>query len=35
VGTGADQNDDGWICARHVSVDDSVHVHIDNNVRDV
>ncbi len=31
VGTVADQNGDGWVCAKHVSVDGSVHVHIDNN----
>jgi len=30
VGTAADQNGDGWICVRHVSVDGNVHVHIDN-----
>jgi hypothetical protein len=32
VGTEADQNGDGWVCARHVSVDASIHVHIDNAV---
>ncbi len=32
VGTAADQNGDGWICALHVSVDGSIHVHIDNAV---
>jgi len=32
VGTAADQNDDGWICAKHVSFDESIHVHIDNAV---
>jgi hypothetical protein len=30
VGTAADQNGDGWICALHVSVDGSIHLHIDN-----
>ena len=33
VGTAADQNGDGWVCAKHVSVDGSIHVHIDNAVR--
>ena len=33
VGTAADQNGDGWICAKHVSADGSIHVHIDNAVR--
>lgn len=33
IGTAADQNGDGWICAEHVSVDGSIHVHIDNQVR--
>ena len=33
VGTAADQNGNGWICAKHVSVDGSVHVHNDNAVR--
>jgi hypothetical protein len=32
AGTAADQNGDGWICATHVSVDGSIHVHIDNQV---
>ena len=32
VGTAADQNGDGWICAKHVSVDGSIHVHVDNAV---
>lgn len=32
AGTDADQNGDGWICARHVSADGTVHVHVDNNV---
>ena len=33
VGTEADQNGDGWVCARHVSSDGAIHVHIDNAVR--
>ncbi len=33
VGTDDDQNGDGFICAKHVSADGSIHVHIDNNVR--
>ncbi len=33
IGTSADQNGDGWICAMHVSVDGSNHVHIDNRAR--
>ncbi len=32
VGTSADQNDDGWICVKHVGRGGSVHVHIDNAV---
>lgn len=32
AGTAADQNGDGWVCAKHVSVDGSIHVHIDNAV---
>ena len=27
----ADMNGDGWICMKHVGVDDNNHVHIDNN----
>jgi hypothetical protein len=30
VGNSFDQNGDGLICVKHVSVDGSVHVHIDN-----
>jgi len=33
VGTADDQNGDGWICAKHVSADGSIHVHIDNQSR--
>ena len=32
VGTSADQNGDGFICMKHVTPDDSIHVHMDNNM---
>ncbi|HSL44864.1 MAG TPA: hypothetical protein VK897_15615 [Anaerolineales bacterium] len=32
VGTSADQNGDGSICVKHVTPDESIHVHIDNNL---
>jgi hypothetical protein len=32
VGTSADQNNDGYICMKPVTPDESIHVHIDNNV---
>lgn len=32
VGTDTDRNGDGWICAKHVSADSTIHVHTDNNV---
>jgi hypothetical protein len=32
VGNDTDRNGDGWICARHVTPNGSVHVHTDNNV---
>jgi len=32
VGTLADQNDDGFICVKPVTPDETTHVHIDNNV---
>lgn len=32
VGTSADQNGDGFICMKHVTPDESIHVHVDNNV---
>jgi hypothetical protein len=32
VGTDADLNGDGWICVKHITPDESIHVHIDNNV---
>lgn len=31
VGNDQDLNGDGWICGKHVGVDGSIHVHIDNN----
>ena len=31
VGTDTDRNGDGWICAKHVSDEGDIHVHIDNN----
>jgi hypothetical protein len=31
VGTDTDINGDGFVCAKHVSVDGNIHVHIDNN----
>jgi len=30
AGTDADQNGDGFICVKHVTPDEKVHVHIDN-----
>jgi hypothetical protein len=30
VGTSADQNGDGYICMKHVSTDEEIHVHVDN-----
>jgi hypothetical protein len=30
VGTSADQNGDGLICFKHITPDESIHVHIDN-----
>ena len=32
AGTDADQNGDGFICVKHVTPDEKVHVHIDNDV---
>lgn len=32
VGTDTDRNGDGLICVKHISVDGTIHVHIDNNV---
>ncbi|HEX6385656.1 MAG TPA: hypothetical protein VF177_13380 [Anaerolineae bacterium] len=31
AGTDNDRNGDGWICGKHVSTSENVHVHIDNN----
>ena len=33
VGTSADQNGDGYICVKHVTPFEKIHVHIDNNVK--
>lgn len=33
VGTSADKNGDGYVCMKHVTPDETIHVHIDNNVR--
>ena len=33
AGTDADQNGDGSICVKHLLPDESIHVHIDNNVK--
>jgi hypothetical protein len=30
VGSDTDLNADGWLCVKHVSVDGSVHLHVDN-----
>ena len=30
VGTSADQNGDGFVCMKHVTLDGSIHVHVDN-----
>ena len=32
VGTDTDLNGDGWICMKHVTPDQMIHVHIDNNL---
>ena len=32
VGTDADRNGDGFICMRHVTPNEQVHVHVDNNL---
>ena len=31
AGTDADQNGDGYICMKHVTSDEKIHVHVDNN----
>jgi hypothetical protein len=33
AGTDADQNGDGFICVKHVTPGENIHVHIDNNVK--
>jgi hypothetical protein len=30
VGADTDLNADGWLCVKHVSIDGSVHLHVDN-----
>lgn len=32
VGTSADQNGDGYICVKHITPDEAIHVHVDNNI---
>lgn len=32
VGTSTDKNGDGFICMKHVTPDESIHVHMDNNL---
>jgi hypothetical protein len=32
VGTSTDKNGDGFICMKHVTPDERIHVHIDNNL---
>jgi hypothetical protein len=32
VGTDADLNGDGYICMKHVTPSENVHVHVDNNL---
>ena len=32
VGSDTDHNNDGWICVKHVSSEEDIHVHIDNRV---
>ena len=32
VGTDTDLNSDGWICMKHVTPDQMIHVHVDNNL---
>jgi hypothetical protein len=33
VGTDADRNGDGYICVKHVTPFEKIHVHIDNNLK--
>ncbi|HEX6033107.1 MAG TPA: hypothetical protein VFY83_01690 [Anaerolineales bacterium] len=32
VGTSTDRNDDDFICMKHITPDESIHVHVDNNL---
>ena len=32
VGTDADLNGDGWICMKHLTPTETIHLHIDNNL---
>jgi hypothetical protein len=32
VGTSTDINGDGFICMKHLTPDESIHVHVDNNL---
>ena len=32
VGTDADLNGDGWICMKHVTPLEKIHLHVDNNL---
>ena len=32
VGTDTDLNGDGWICMKHVTPDEKIHLHVDNNL---
>ncbi len=32
VGTSADQNGDGYICVKPITPDETIHVHVDNNL---
>jgi hypothetical protein len=33
AGTDADRNGDGFICVKHATPNENIHVHIDNNVK--
>ena len=32
VGTDADLNGDGWICMKHLTPTEKIHLHVDNNL---
>ena len=32
VGTDTDFNGDGWICMKHITPDEEIHLHVDNNL---